>query len=110
VKSLKWDQVNCWRLSQHSLSQPLKRQDFVRAVTQTGGIQAQVMSAAELALLARTDGLLVHNVKSALWQDHTLVKTWAMRCTLHLLLDRLLTGERTPGEVNGSKPHLTTSR
>ncbi len=52
MKSLKWDQVNGWRLSQHSLSQRLKRQDFVQAVTQTGGIQAQVMSAAELALWA----------------------------------------------------------
>jgi len=76
VKSLKWNQVNDWRLSQHSLSQRLKRQDFVQAVTQTGGIQAQVMSAAELALWARTDGLLVQHVKSALWQDHTLVKTY----------------------------------
>lgn len=85
MKSLKWDQVNGWRLSQHSLSRRLKRQDFVKAVTQTGGIQAQVMSAAELALWARTDGLLVQHVKSALWQDHSLVKTWAMRCTLHLL-------------------------
>ncbi len=85
MKSLTWDQVTGWRLSQHSLSQRLKRQDFVQAVTRTGGIQAQVMSAAELALWARTDGLLVQHVKSALWQDHTLVKTWAMRCTLHLL-------------------------
>ncbi len=63
MKSLKWNQVNDWRLSQHSLSQRLKRQDFVQAVTQTGGIQAQVMSAAELALWARTDELLVQHVK-----------------------------------------------
>ena len=76
MKSLKWDQVNGWRLSQHSLSQRLKRQDFIKAVMQTGGIQAQVMSAAELALWARTDELLVQHVKSALWQDHTLVKTY----------------------------------
>ena len=85
VKSLKWYQVNGWRLSQHYLSQRLNGEDFVKAVTQTGGIQAQVMSAAELALWARTDGLLAQHVKSALWQDRTLVKTWAMRCTLHLL-------------------------
>jgi hypothetical protein len=50
VKFLKWEQVNSWRLSQHALSERLKRQDFIMAVTQTGGIQAQVMSAAELAL------------------------------------------------------------
>jgi hypothetical protein len=45
VKALTWDQAIGWSLSQHSLSQRLKRQDFVTAVTQTGGIQAQVMSA-----------------------------------------------------------------
>ncbi len=43
------------------------------------------MSAAELALWARVDGLTPRDVQSALWQDRTLVKTWAMRATLHLL-------------------------
>ena len=41
MKSLKWEQVNGWRLSQHSLAKRLKGQDFIKAVTQTGGIQAQ---------------------------------------------------------------------
>jgi hypothetical protein len=63
----------------------LKRRDYVKAVTHTGGIQAQVMSAAELALWARVDGLSPEDVKSALWQERTLVKTWAMRGTLHLI-------------------------
>jgi hypothetical protein len=43
------------------------------------------MSAAELALWARADGLSPQDVQSALWQDRTLVKTWAMRGTLHLI-------------------------
>jgi uncharacterized protein YcaQ len=85
VKSLKWNQVNAWRLSQHCLSPRLKRQDYIKAVTRTGGIQAQVMSAAELALCARVDGFTPQDVQSALWQDRTLVKTWAMRATLHLI-------------------------
>jgi hypothetical protein len=85
VKSVKWDQVNAWRLSQHCLSPRLKRRDFVKAVTCAGGIQAQVMSAAELALCARVDGLTPQDVQSALWQERTLVKTWAMRGTLHLI-------------------------
>ena len=83
--SLNWEQVHAWRLSQHYLSQRLPGQDFLTAVTRTGGLQAQVMSAAELALWARTDGLLLQQVKAALWEEHTLVKTWAMRHTLHLL-------------------------
>ncbi|HYP38747.1 MAG TPA: winged helix DNA-binding domain-containing protein [Chloroflexia bacterium] len=85
MKSLTWPQVNAWRLSQHCLSPRLKRQDFLNAVTRTGGIQAQLMSAAEMALWARVDGLTKEDVQSALWQDRTLIKTWAMRGTLHLL-------------------------
>ena len=83
--SLTWQQVNAWRLSQHCLSQRLKRYDFVEAATRTGGIQAQVMSAAELALGVRTEGLLPQDVQAALWQERTLIKTWAMRATLHLI-------------------------
>nr|MDQ6910050.1 winged helix DNA-binding domain-containing protein [Actinomycetota bacterium] len=49
------------------------------------GVQAQVMSAAELSIGARVDGLTRADVQRALWQDRTLVKTWAMRGTLHLL-------------------------
>ena len=50
IQSLKWDQVNAWRLAQHYLSSRLQRPNFVKAVMATGGIQAQLMSAAELAL------------------------------------------------------------
>jgi hypothetical protein len=58
---------------------------MVEAAARTGGIQAQVMSAAELALWARVDGLTPQDVQFALWVARTLVKTWAMRATLHLL-------------------------
>ena len=88
MKTLTWPQVNAWRLSQHCLSPRLNRHDFLTAITRIGGIQAQVMSAAELALWARVDGLTPKDVQSALWQDRTLVKTWAMRGTLHLLSAR----------------------
>jgi len=72
-------------LLQHGLSPRLNSQDVVQAVTRTGGLHAQVMSAAELALCTRVEGLSAQDIKSALWQDRTLVKTWAMRATLHLL-------------------------
>jgi len=85
VTSLTWNRVNAWRLSQHCLSPRLTRHNFTLAVARTGGIQAQVMSAAELALGARADGLTPQDVQSALWQERTLVKTWAMRATLHLI-------------------------
>ena len=85
LTALKWHQVHAWRLSQHGLSPRLNSQDVIQAVTSTGGIQAQVMSAAELALCTRVEGLSAEDIKSAIWQDRTLVKTWAMRATLHVL-------------------------
>jgi hypothetical protein len=42
------------------------------------------MSAAELSIGARADGLKRADVQGALWEDRTLVKTWAMRGTIHL--------------------------
>src|SRR5690349_17252427 len=88
MTSLKWPQVHAWRLSQHGLFPRLSSQDAVSAVTRTAGIQAQVISAAELAICTRVEGLSPHDVQAALWQDRTLIKTWAMRGTLHLLTTR----------------------
>ena len=85
MTALKWPQVHTWRLSQHGLTPRFVTQDFVGAVTRTGGIQAQVMSAAELAMCTRVEGFSPRDVQAAIFQDHTLVKTWAMRGTLHLL-------------------------
>ncbi len=79
------------------LSPRFSSQDFVQAVTRTAGIQAQVMSAAELALCTRVEGLSPHDVKAALWQDRTLVRTWAMRGTLHCTRCK-----RTPSVCSGA--------
>jgi hypothetical protein len=62
----------------------LERGNFIRAVERVLGVQAQVVSAAELAIGARVDGLKRADVQKALWEDRTLVKTWAMRGTIHL--------------------------
>jgi len=43
------------------------------------------MSAAELAVWARVEGVDRGAVSCAVWRERTLVKTWAMRGTLHLL-------------------------
>jgi hypothetical protein len=49
------------------------------------GLHAQVLSSAELTLWARVEQLERHAVRRALWEERALVKTWAMRGTLHLL-------------------------
>lgn len=82
---LSWQQVNTWRLAQHRLAPRLAQPNLVDAATQSAGIQAQVMSAAELAFWARGDGLSPRAVQDALWRRRTLVKTWMMRGALHIL-------------------------
>lgn len=49
------------------------------------GLHAQLHSSAALSLWARLDGLGPDVIDRALWEDRSLVKTWAMRGTLHLL-------------------------
>ncbi len=68
-------------MARHGLA---PRVGFMEAVRRMIGVQAQVMSAAELSLWARVDGLRPADVQDALWQERALVKTWAMRGTLFL--------------------------
>lgn len=84
--SLSWGQVNAWRLSQHDLRQRADRQRLLEVGAQICGVHAQLMSAAELALWNRVQALSPADVQNALGRDRTLVKTWAMRGTLHLLV------------------------
>src|SRR5262252_7325610 len=49
------------------------------------GLHAQLMSSAELMAWARVEELERDAIRQALWEERTLVKTWAMRGTLHLL-------------------------
>src|SRR5438105_11368629 len=54
-------------------------------VSHLGGVQAQVVSAAGLALGARTEGLTKPEVERARLIDRSVVLNWAMRGTLHLV-------------------------
>jgi hypothetical protein len=58
---------------------------LVDVVRDLCGVQAQVSSAAALALWARVEGLTPAAVEAALWEARSLVRVWAMRGTLHLL-------------------------
>jgi hypothetical protein len=85
VTKLSLKQVNSWRLRAHHLSQRATRKELAEVVSDVCGIQAQVLSAAELAIRARVEGARQQDVRDALWKSHTIVKTWCMRGTLHLL-------------------------
>jgi Winged helix DNA-binding domain len=69
----------------HQLAERAPSEQALAVAGRLCGLHAQVMSSAELALWARVDGLDPGDVPAALWQERTLVKTWAMRGTLHLL-------------------------
>jgi hypothetical protein len=80
-----WSAVAALRLRRQHLVDRLPADRMLDVVREHVGIQAQVMSLAELQLNARLDGLRPSDVRDALWSSRTLVKTWAMRGTLHLI-------------------------
>lgn len=81
---LTWPQVLAWRL-RRQLLEPRGSRDAAAVARAIGGVQAQVASSAELAVAVRRRAPRPAAVERALWRDRTLIKTWAMRGTLHLL-------------------------
>lgn len=80
-----WDQVLARRVAAHHLDTPAT-DGLVPLVRRLCGVHAQLASAAEAAVWLRTGGATgPEDVRRALAADRTLVKTWAMRGTLHLL-------------------------
>ena len=85
METFHWAQVMAWRLRRHQLDERAPATAMLEVTARIAGLHAQVMSSAELTLWARLDGLERDAVRRALWEERTLVKTWAMRGTLHLL-------------------------
>jgi uncharacterized protein YcaQ len=85
VAGLTWPALLAWRVRRQHLAARVPREGAFDVVHDITALHAQLMSSAELTLWARVDGLERGDVESALWEDRTLVKTWAMRGTLHLL-------------------------
>ena len=79
-----WLNVASLRLDRHHLTERVAPGRLVDVARDLVGIHAQVASSAELQLAARVDGLRRSDVRDSI-ADRRLVKTWAMRGTLHLL-------------------------
>ena len=82
---LTWPQVLAFRLTRHHLATRAPRSHLTQVVADVCGIHAQLMSAAELAIWARVEGITREETQAALWDRRSLIKTWCMRGTLHLL-------------------------
>jgi hypothetical protein len=74
-----------FRLSRNHLTARVPRGSLVEVARRIGGLHAQVMSSADLSLWTRIRGHRPEDLPRALWEERTLVKTWLMRGTLHLV-------------------------
>src|SRR5947208_8128189 len=78
-----WEQALAWRMRRQLLD-PIGRMSVPDVVRRLGGVQAQVASSAELAVRVRRQSSRAGEVNRAL-SEGLLIKTWAVRGTLHLL-------------------------
>ena len=85
VATLDWDAVLAWRMRRQGLVERAPADELLDVAGRLCGLHAQVLSSAELTAWARLDDLPPDAVRAALWERGELVKTWAMRGTLHLL-------------------------
>ena len=76
-------QALAWRMRRHELD-PAGRLSAPEVVRRLNGVQAQVASSAEMAIRVRSEAVKAGDVGRALAAGD-LIKTWAMRGTLHLL-------------------------
>src|SRR5919197_1373951 len=83
VLKVTWRQALAWRMRRH-LFEPVGDLPVTEVVRRLCGVQAQVASSAELAVRLRQQASKAGEVGEAL-ADGRLIKTWAMRGTLHLL-------------------------
>ncbi|MFE7710884.1 winged helix DNA-binding domain-containing protein [Streptomyces sp. NPDC057486] len=79
-----WTMANARRIERQGLSTPLPSSP-ADAVAAMLAAHAQVRSAAELSVGLRLTGGTRADVRTALWTDRTLVRTYGPRGTVHLL-------------------------
>ena len=77
-----WEQVLAFRLERQFLRDRAPAGSVLGVASALCGVRAQLPSTAELSLWARVAGLQQGEVKQALEQDRTMVKTW-IRDRLH---------------------------
>lgn len=80
---LTWPQALAWRMRRQLLD-PVTSASVHDVVRRLGGVQTQVPSFAELAVRVRRENSRSGEVARAL-SEGRLIKTWAMRGTLHLI-------------------------
>ena len=85
MPTVTWAAVRSRRLARHGLATPFDGPPEAVVRAMCGAAHAQVTSAGELSVALRLAGADRRDVQVALWTDHTLVKTFGPRGTVHLL-------------------------
>jgi Winged helix DNA-binding domain len=82
---LTWSGVTARRMARHGLIEPARDLGPAGIAGVLCGAHAQVLSPAELSIGRRIAGATRADVRRALWEDRSLVKTFGPRGTVHLL-------------------------
>ncbi|MGW2520739.1 winged helix DNA-binding domain-containing protein [Streptomyces sp. NPDC001617] len=83
---ISWNEASARRLERQFLANPARSGTSVAEVVGAMlGAHAQVLSAAEVSVGVRADGVTQGDVRAALWEEGSLVKTHGPRGTVHLL-------------------------
>ncbi|MGW0500250.1 winged helix DNA-binding domain-containing protein [Streptomyces sp. NPDC003007] len=81
-----WDAASARRAERQFLAGPAgPGTPVAEVVGAMRGAHAQVLSAAEVSVGMRTDGVTRADVRAALWEERSLIKTYGPRGTVHLL-------------------------
>ena len=81
--ALTWPGVTARRMARHALAEPATDLSPAGIARVLCGAHGQVLSAAELSIGRRIAGATRADVRRALWEDRTLVKTFGPRGTIH---------------------------
>ncbi|MFF7792287.1 DNA glycosylase AlkZ-like family protein [Streptomyces sp. NPDC007991] len=94
ISKITWDAASARRTERQFLAGAVARAGAGTPVAEVVGAMmgahAQVLSAAEVSVGVRTSGLTRADVRTALWDDRSLIKTYGPRGTVHLLPAREL--------------------
>ena len=85
AEKVSMDKVRRLYLIKHHLFRKASRKDLVKVVSDVCGLHAQAARSPYLALWSRVEGFEDHLLDNALFEAKSLVKTWVMRGTLHII-------------------------
>ncbi|MEU6255535.1 winged helix DNA-binding domain-containing protein [Streptomyces sp. NPDC047043] len=111
--TITWNETSARRLERQFLATPAESGTPVAEVVGAMlGAHAQVLSAAEVSVGVRADGVTRADVRAALWEDRSLVKTHGPRGTVHLLPARELPlwCSALPAVPSGASPFAPGAR